>query len=85
MRRYTTNEMLHRDFLNKKRKVIKKCNELGIVHYDVNSPELYATPDKFICVISPNEYEIGESFSEKDTNPESVFISLHDYQIFDKF
>lgn len=86
MRRYyRTKELLHRDFLNKKKKVIKKCNELGIVHYDKNNSELYATPDKFVCILSPNEYAIGEPFSEDNTENGSIFLSRHDYEIFEGY
>ena len=86
-RQKSMHEQLVRNFHREKRKVIAKCEELGIAYHEVNKndSELYATPNNFICILSPNEMRIGETFIENAEEPESIFISMHDYETYNLF
>ena len=79
----TYHEIELRRIHRERKNFIERLERLGIAYYDVNSdnPELYATPNNFICVFSPNEMEIGDDFSES-MNEEAIFIALHDYNEF---
>lgn len=85
-RQKSIHEQIIRDYHKEKRKIISKCKELGIAYYEVgkNDNELYATPNNCVCILSLNEYAIGETFSE-DVENESIFISIHDYETFELF
>lgn len=85
-RQYSTREKFYRDYLRDKRNLIAKIRGLRMQYYEVgkNDAELYMNPDMYTCVLSENEYTIGESFSE-DVEKGSIFLSCHDYEIFEGY
>jgi len=85
-RQKSLHEQMLRDYRRQKKRIISKCVELGIAYYEVgqNDSELYATPDNYVCVLSPDDYAIGETFSESGAN-ESIFVSLHDQETLELF
>lgn len=80
MRIQSTEEREKRYFHRKKNYLLKKCEKLGIPCYEVgiNESECYCMPDFYICILSPEEYMMGESFTEMAPS-ESLFVKECDY------
>ena len=83
-RQQSLKEKLMRQYSKEKRKLINKCEELGIAYYEIgkNDSELYANPNNFVCIFSENEMHVGQTFTKDIEEPE-IFISAHDYETFD--
>ena len=79
-------EKMSREFHKAKREIISKCEELGIEWFEVgkNDSCLYTTPQNYVCILSTDEYAIGDNFAEGIPN-ESIFISLYDNETFNLY
>ena len=76
-KQYSQKEKETRDFHREKRKWLKRLSDANITAYNTADEELVVNPKMFICVCSPNEYEIGESYLGQQN--EAIFITLYDY------
>ena len=72
----STSEMIRRRFHADVRGLKKRCKSLDIALHD-----FYNADDMMICILSSNEYEIGETKSGCSSENESYFVSEDDYLI----
>lgn len=79
-------EKILRSFHKAKKETIAKCEELGIEWFEVgkNDSFLYAAPQNYVCILSTDEYAIGDNFAE-GVPDESIFISLYDNETFNLY
>ena len=67
-------EKIYREFKTELRKLRKSCEDNGIKLMSYDEAEL-----DDICIISTDEYQIGNKLSQCDSSIESYFISSYDY------
>ena len=72
----STSEMIRRRFHADVRGLKKKCKSLDIVLYD-----FYSADNTMLCVLSSDEYEIGEEKCRCLPEHENYFVSEEDYLI----
>ena len=68
-------EKIHRQFKADVRKLRVLCEGYGIKLMSYDEAEL-----DDICIISKDEYEIGNTLSQCDSSVESYFLSVSDYE-----
>lgn len=76
-KQYSQREKEIRDFHREKRKWLRRLSDANITAYNTADEELTVNPRMFICICSPNEYEIGEPYLGQQND--AIFITLHDY------
>lgn len=67
-------EIIRRRFHADVRGLKKKCKSLDIALHD-----FYNADDTMICILSSDEYEIGENHGGCSSENESYFVSEDDY------
>lgn len=72
-------ELAKRQFKKEKTELEKKADKYGI---DIYSNESVIPTTNYICVVSFNEYELGEPASNCDLTSESYYVKTYDYETF---
>lgn len=72
----STSEMIRRRFHADVRGLKKRCKSL-----DIDLHDFYNADDTMICILSSDEYEIGETKGGCSPENENYFVSEDDYLI----